>query len=158
MVQKSAPVNIIGEDLFMSVGERLKEERERLGLTQPAFAAVAGASKRTLIDWEKGATSPSAVQLSAIAVVGADVLYILTGQRSPTAMQPDEAMLLERYRTSPQALRDAALRVLLGADTPLPAASKFSIGGNMNAQVFEGGATNTAPVSFNINKGKGDKN
>ncbi|WP_197490369.1 hypothetical protein [Halothiobacillus diazotrophicus] len=110
--------------------------------------------RRSQANYEAGDRYPDALYLSGVAKAGVDVLYILTGQRSPTAMQPDETMLLERYRTSPQALRDAALRVLLGADAPSAAASKFSVGGNMNAQVFEGGATNTAPVTFNISSDK----
>lgn len=61
---------------------RLKEERERLGLTQPEFAEAAGAAKRTLIEWEKGSTSPNAVQISALSAIGVDVLYVLTGQRA----------------------------------------------------------------------------
>lgn len=60
---------------------RLKEERERLGLSQPLFAQVAGAAKRTLADWEKGVSSPTAVQLSALSAAGVDVLYVLTGKR-----------------------------------------------------------------------------
>lgn len=64
------------------IGERLKAERERLELTQPAFAEIAGAKKRTLIDWEKGVSSPTAVQLAALAEMGVDVLFVLTGQRS----------------------------------------------------------------------------
>ncbi len=64
------------------IGERLKEERERLDMTQPAFAEAAGAKKRTLIDWEKGVSSPTAVQLASLASVGVDVLYVITGQRS----------------------------------------------------------------------------
>lgn len=63
------------------IGARLKEERNRLKLTQPQFAEAAGAAKRTLIEWEKGETSPSAVQLSALRGVGVDVLYVLTGER-----------------------------------------------------------------------------
>ncbi|MCK9987624.1 MAG: hypothetical protein AzoDbin1_04096 [Azoarcus sp.] len=62
------------------IGERLKAERERLGLTQPQFAEAAGAAKRTLIEWEKGTTSPSAVQLSALSKIGVDVTYVLTGE------------------------------------------------------------------------------
>jgi len=63
------------------IGKRLKEERERLGFKQPDFALIAGASKRTLIDWEQGKTSPSAVQLSALSDAGADAQYIITGTR-----------------------------------------------------------------------------
>jgi len=78
------------------IGERLKSERERLGLTQPEFAEAAGAKKRTLIDWEKGVSSPTAVQLAALATIGADVLYVLTGQRSQPA--PPAAGLPPRVR------------------------------------------------------------
>lgn len=105
MVQISAPVNINGADICM-IGRRLKEERERLGLNQTDFAAIAGAAKRTQIDWEKGVTSPNAEQLAAIAAAGADVLYILTGVRSGAVpaeprLAPDEAALLDNYRHSP---------------------------------------------------------
>ncbi len=75
---------------------RLKEERERLGLSQPLFAQAAGAAKRTLADWEKGVSSPTAVQLSALAKIGVDVLYILTGQRSQPV--PESASLPPRVR------------------------------------------------------------
>lgn len=76
-----ALVNPKGAD-NVSIGSRLKEERERLGLSQAAFAGLAGASKRAQIDWEKDATSPNAAALSAFADAGADVLYILTGARA----------------------------------------------------------------------------
>lgn len=52
-------------------------------MTQPVFAEAAGAKKRTLIDWEKGVSSPTATQLEALAVIGVDVLYVLTGRRAP---------------------------------------------------------------------------
>lgn len=78
-----------------TISSRLKAERERLGMTQPAFATAAGAGKRTLIEWEKGATSPSVVQLSALSGIGVDAIYVLTGSRNiwlddpfPTAKQP----------------------------------------------------------------------
>lgn len=63
------------------IGERLREERQRLKMTQAALASFAGASKRTAIEWEKGATSPNAVQLSALSEYGVDIGYVLTGHR-----------------------------------------------------------------------------
>lgn len=82
------------------IGNRLREERERLGLTQPVFAELAGAKKRTLIDWEKDVSSPTAVQLAQLSAAGADVLYILTGQRSSAQPAHDaaEQVLLDSYR------------------------------------------------------------
>ena len=93
---------IFGADICV-IGQRLKEERERLGYNQTDFAALAGAAKRTQIDWEKGVSSPTAEQLAAFAAAGADVLYILTGQRSGAAaptpvLKPEEAALLDNYR------------------------------------------------------------
>jgi len=64
------------------IGIRLKEERTRLRLTQPIFAEYALAKKRTLIDWEKGVSSPTAMQLAGLSLKGADIQYICTGVRS----------------------------------------------------------------------------
>lgn len=80
MVQKTAPCNYFCAEIRM-IDTRLKEERERLALSQPLFAQAAGAAKRTLIDWEKGVSSPTAVQLSALSKIGVDVLYVITGAR-----------------------------------------------------------------------------
>ena len=66
----------------MDISTRLQEERKRLGLTQEAVAAQLGATKRSVINWEGGAALPGAEVLARYAAAGADVLYILTGQRS----------------------------------------------------------------------------
>ena len=63
------------------IGTRIKEERTRLDLNQPDFGAIAGASKRTVIEWEKDNSSPTAVQLSALSEAGVDVSYVVTGIR-----------------------------------------------------------------------------
>lgn len=87
---------------FLPIGERLKEERDRLGLSQTDFAALGGAGRKTQFNYETGERAPDGAYLAAIASVGADVLYILTGQRggaSPApALKPDEAALLDNYR------------------------------------------------------------
>ena len=49
----------------MGIGERLKEERERIGLSQTEFAAKAGASKNSQYNYEKGERSPDAAYLAA---------------------------------------------------------------------------------------------
>ncbi|WP_210403661.1 helix-turn-helix domain-containing protein [Cellvibrio sp. PSBB023] len=111
--------HLFGADIRM-IGNRLKEERERLGYTQPVFAELAGAKKRTLIDWEKGVSSPTAVQLSALAEVGIDVVYVITGYRSAQAAQADpltnrERHLLDNYRHSKEEDKAAIERVALNA-------------------------------------------
>ncbi len=65
-----------------TMGERLKEERERLGMTIPVFAEKAGAKKNTVIDWQKDVSSPPVAKLTSLAAEGLDVIYIITGVRS----------------------------------------------------------------------------
>lgn len=97
-----------------SQGDRLREERERLGLSQLAMGDVGGVKKLAQLNYEKGDRKPDAAYLAAIAGIGADVLYILTGQRSPAALQPDELELLERFRAASLDGKLAALSALRG--------------------------------------------
>jgi len=92
----------------MTVAERLKEERERLGLSQSRLGELVGVGKTTIINWEKGASAPDAVQLSAMVEAKFDVQYILTGMRMTTApyaqaepaapLSARERALLDNYR------------------------------------------------------------
>lgn len=63
-----------------TIGERLKQERERLGLTQEEFANLAEVNKRSQINYEKGVRFPDARYLSKIAQIGVSVGYVLTGE------------------------------------------------------------------------------
>jgi transcriptional regulator with XRE-family HTH domain len=86
---------------FIEMGARLREERERLGFNQTAFGEVAGVRKQAQLNYEKGERNPDAAYLAAIAAAGADVLYILTGQRmagAVPALSRDEAIVLDHYR------------------------------------------------------------
>lgn len=97
---------------FMYSGERIKEERERLGFNQADFAAIAGATRKTLFNWESGTASPNTPALAAWAAVGLDVLYVVTGQRSkplePAQELPrQEQEWLALYRNSSEEVRAA---------------------------------------------------
>lgn len=92
----------------MTIGERLREERERLGLSQPKFAAIAETTKQTLFSWETGKTAPDGFQLSLLSAGGVDVLYVLTGSRSqPVAeaetLSPRQRALLSNYENTDEA-------------------------------------------------------
>lgn len=71
----------------MSIGKRLREERERLGYTQPDFSELAGTTKRTQINYEQDERQPNTNYLTAVAQRGADVLYILTGLKAEANKQ-----------------------------------------------------------------------
>jgi transcriptional regulator with XRE-family HTH domain len=65
-----------------TLGERLKQERRRLGLTQAEFARLAGVKRRAQFSYEKGSRSPNAGYLLAIEKAGADAVMILLGGRT----------------------------------------------------------------------------
>lgn len=108
----------------MSYFLRLREERERFSLSQGAMAAVAETSLRTYAGWESGRSTPSTEAFDAWSKIGVDVLYIITGQRigdskAAPVLSADEEVLLKSYRSAPEAVRNAALAVLLsGGQAP----------------------------------------
>lgn len=77
------------------IGGRLKEERERLGFSQPSFGSLGGKTKKTVMQWESGEQFPNAAFLAAIAAHGADVQYIITGRHGQASMT--EAQELAGY-------------------------------------------------------------
>jgi len=90
----------------VSVSGRLREERNRTGLNQTDFAAIGGVTKKTQMLYEKGERAPDTNYMSAIAAAGADVLYILTGQRIAAeaenlgAKKPDEDIYSDELNVS----------------------------------------------------------
>jgi|SRR5699024_6907694 len=69
----------------MSIGDRIKEERIRKGLTQQEFADYLDVGKRTIWEWEKGSTHPNAVHLSKLEAINIDTHYIITGNKNHKA-------------------------------------------------------------------------
>ena len=99
----------------MGIGDRLKEERERLGFSQTEFAAVAGASKNSQYNYEKGDRSPDAEYLAAVAERGVDILYVVIGQRLPVAeptLSADEVEMVEHVRALDDDDKGAVKRLL----------------------------------------------
>ncbi len=89
---------------MLNIGERLKEERVRLGYNQADFAAIAGVAKTSQFNYEKGERSPDAAYLAAVAEKGVDVLYVVTGERRPSSadsISVEETNLLDRFRQLP---------------------------------------------------------
>lgn len=73
---------------MVSLGERLREERERLGMSQTQFGDLAQVTKKTQMLYEGDQRSPKADYLTAIAEQGVDVQYVLVGNRSVSGAQP----------------------------------------------------------------------
>jgi transcriptional regulator with XRE-family HTH domain len=85
---------------LLNICDRLKEERARLGLNQADFAQLAGVSKTSQFNYEKGDRSPDAHYLARLLEAGVDVMYIVSGTRTRPSgdLSEAEALLVERYR------------------------------------------------------------
>lgn len=115
------------------------------------MAEAGQVTMRSQRNYEKGERFPDAVYLSAIAEAGADVRYIVTGQRegpAPESLSADERELLALFRAAPLAVKAAAIGALQGGSVKAPGKkTKISVGNNQG-QVVEGGLVNNGPVSF----------
>lgn len=64
---------------LQGLGDRLRMERERIGLSQAKFADVGGVTRTTAFRYETDAHSPSLEFLHAVEDVGADPMFIIFG-------------------------------------------------------------------------------
>ncbi len=99
-----------------SLGDRLRKERERLKLSQDEMGQAGGVNRNTQGKYEKGDRNPDSAYLSALANVGVDVLYVLTGQRlstSETSLSSEEVELLNSYRGMTALSRDSFRHIAL---------------------------------------------
>ena len=101
----------------MGISDRIREERQRLGLSQEQLGAIAGVRKQAQLTYEKGDRHPDTLYLAAIAETGADVLYILTGQRNQSMLTADEQQLLALFRAASLPVKMAAVGALQGGST-----------------------------------------
>lgn len=82
----------------LQLNERLVAERNRLGLTQEAMAAGCETPKRTYCDYESGKSEPRGSFFEALAKIGGDVGFVVSGVRTAGELTADEAALIENYR------------------------------------------------------------
>lgn len=116
----------------MSLGERLKEERKRLGYNQSDFAELVGSSYKSQLRWEKDESSPSADALNIWASIGLDVLYVVTGKRNGDSlfrplipkMSHEKQELIDAFDNMTPEQRRAILEV--GKVLVQPKSSKFA--------------------------------
>lgn len=83
----------------------------------------------TQSNYETGKRIPDLEYLEKLAALGADVGYIVSGQRGQEPLTPEETALLALYRAAPPALRKAAMTVLgSAAAAPAQGAKTVTVG------------------------------
>jgi len=82
-------------------GDRLRQERQRLGLTQSEFALRAGVNRVSQVFYEKGKNWPQREYIESISSLGVDIIFLLHGQHLRTIVGAalDLDMLTEIFQT-----------------------------------------------------------
>lgn len=111
----------------MTIGQRLKEERERIGLSQEQLGIIGGVKKLAQFRYENGETYPNAQYLAEVVKIGIDVNYVLFGTRANNALTAEEEQLLATFRAAPPAVR----QFMLGG---IASSAGMKIEGNHNQQ------------------------
>lgn len=142
----------------MNLQFRLIEERERLGLNQEQMAEAGGMKKRAYCYYESGERVPDAEYLFGISKLGADVQYIVTGQRQghgigdsavhQAVLDAVDLLSLDK-KVDAQQLAKAVVKLCVrsAVEAPEPSGLKISVKHN-RGQVVEGGQTNHGPLIF----------
>jgi transcriptional regulator with XRE-family HTH domain len=164
----------------VSISDRLREEREKSGLSQEKFGQIGGVTKKTQLLYESGARTPDAAYLRAVAGIGVDVQYVLLGIRSQNlddvmlsdefvqetvremgarpvffVLSDDEAELIESFRSAPLAVKAAVIGAL--AAGVLPASKiKQKVSGAAN-QVAAGNVVNQNQGEVHVGGKSGGK-
>ena len=71
------------------IGNRLKEERERLGYSEIQIAQLLGIPIDAYIRFEEGLADPGIYRMPRLSSIGFDVLYIITEERHIPGLEED---------------------------------------------------------------------
>lgn len=86
----------VNESEVANFPERLKVERERLGLSQEEFGRLGGVSKMSQWSYEAGKNWPTVEYLESLRISGVDVRFLVTGNRQ-SPHQLDWNILRQAY-------------------------------------------------------------
>ena len=79
------------------IGQRLKEERERLGYTELQIAQLLGIPLEQYERFELGEGDPGIFRMPRLSAIGFDILFIITEERHIPGLEEGE--LLKRFRS-----------------------------------------------------------
>lgn len=123
---------------------RLAREIERIGGVTHV-AKQLGAVRNTIYNWlEKGNIPLN--KLVELEELGADILFVLTGEHAAASLAGDEQLLLQAYRTLDPSRKAGALGAVAGLQHPAKVSGSIQ---NFNAPITGGVAARDI-----VNKGR----
>ena len=94
-------------------GDRLRQERSRLGLSQKDFAALFGKKNMAVMRYEKGERVMWQDDLEALYVAGVDVYYLITGEHiQPDLLSDDAKELLKLWDSVEPSQKDTLMTLV----------------------------------------------
>jgi transcriptional regulator with XRE-family HTH domain len=93
----------------MSFGSRLRQERDRLGLTQEKFAELGGVKRLSQHLYEQDVRVPDMNYLTRLLEGSVDVWFLISGTRSPASASGElpRALYVSAFRAVDELARDA---------------------------------------------------
>jgi transcriptional regulator with XRE-family HTH domain len=124
------------EERYLLISKRLREERKRLGLSQVDLANSLNISVRAYGGYEKSQVVAPVSVLIPLADLGADILYIVTGERTAALLSPQEQQMISALRAATPSVQAALLSMLKAGVETQPVINQKYVGGV--GQVIEG--------------------
>lgn len=111
-------VNVITDEK----GERIRQERLRLDLSQTEFAALFGKKTMAAFRYEKGERLMNHADLEALHHAGVDVWYLITGERANVIpLSEDESSALKLFQSVDPTQRTTLLKLIRNFVESFPA-------------------------------------
>lgn len=114
-------------------GQRLREERQRLGLTQTELAQIGGVKRLAQSQYERETSSPTVRYLAAIAGAGVNLNALLCGETSPAPV----LLRADQYRIERQAFDLVEAHVSHQPEEMLGAEGRFALFQVFRSQLTE---------------------
>jgi len=87
----------------VSLGERLREERDRINKKQKEIASYLDINRKTWGKYERNETVPDLSTLGKLHQIGFDIAYVVTGNK--ITISDEEEKIIKQYRKSNETVK-----------------------------------------------------
>lgn len=111
--------------ILADLGARLRLERERLGANQEQFGKFGGVTRNSQAAYERGERKPDTDYLRGIAEKGADLTYVLFGERSRSRLSEAQSAVADLLPLLNEADQSAILHIVRGLARGAPGSQRL---------------------------------